>query len=225
MCGYIGNITDSPLAVGLMELLGLDAGGLFNNPGTGPAEFIDIIASGTIKPALWWLLLDRHRGGQLGPSKYTSFNTRSDKLHQQGKAGYIPYRKSRCIIPATYIIEGEGYKGHRIYHKIEPTTRAFGFGGLYRSWLNEETGEEVLSCSVITLPPHEKWKGIHSKSTPLFLPAEDKGLIHDWLDPSFSSVERFEHLLQEPMFHDRLVCTPIERPGNQLQVGEPVIIC
>ena len=224
MCGYIGNVVDDPLANVLMDILGIDLSALRNNPGSGPAASIDIVVSPdrTVIPAIWWLLLESVEG-KFKASKYTSFNTRSDKLNTPRSAGYQPYRQSRCIIPATYIIEGEGVKGSRRYHRIEPTHQAFALGGLYRTWTYRETGEQIHSCSVITLPPHEQWKNIHSKSTPLMLPTDRPDVIEQWLDPQFQNVADFEPLLT-PTFHDELVCTPVERPGKQTVIGEPIHI-
>ena len=225
MCGYLGNVTDDPLYRTLMDLvkaknqLGLE----LNNPGTGPAASINIIHDAVgerlIDKAIWWLLLDKQPDGSLKPSKYTSFNTRSDKLNVPRSAGYKPFRESRCLIPATYIIEGEGAKNARKYHKIEPTNCGFALGGLYRTWLDESTGEELKSCSVVTLPPRPEWKDIHSKSTPLFLPANDSDVIDQWLDPSVKNVEVFDWLM-EPEFRDELKATPIDRPGSQEVIGE-----
>lgn len=228
MCGFLGNIVDSPLTRALLETLGMAsaAPALRLNPGTGPATSIDIIAQAAegprVIPALWWLLLERSAQGYR-PSKYTSFNTRSDKLNEPRSLGYHPYRHSRCIVPATYIIEGEGPRGHRKYHRIEPTTAAFALGGLYREWIHPDSEAKTLSCSVITLPPHPQWMDIHSRSTPLFLP-HDRELLARWLDPRITDVAEFEPLLT-PAFHDRLRCLPIERPGHQRPLGEPIMIC
>ena len=224
MCGYIGNAIDDPLINVLMDILGIDLSALRDNPGTGPAASIDIIVSPdrTVIPAIWWLILESVED-KFKPSKYTSFNTRSDKLNTPRSAGYQPYRQSRCIIPATYIIEGEGSKGSRRYHRIEPTNQALALGGLYRVWIHHETGEQVYSCSVITLPPHEQWKSIHSKSTPLMLPTDQPKVIEQWLDPQFQDVAQFESLLT-PVLHDALICTPIEKPGKQTVIGDLVRI-
>ena len=146
MCGFFEFDKNLPKA---QKLLGeLDIAGLFDdfrpNAGTGPASSIDIIANTnsqpSVLPAIWWLLLDRDT---LKPSKYTSFNTRSDKLNVPRSAGYQAYRQHRCIIPATGIVEGEGPKGDRKYHLIEPVNTAFALGGLYKEWLNKDTGEHA----------------------------------------------------------------------------------
>ncbi len=201
---------------------------LRNNPGTGPAASIDIILQDEqdrrIQPAIWWLLLEKAESGYK-PSRYTSFNTRSDKLDQNRSAGYRPYRSSRCIVPATYITEGEGTKGARRYHRIEPTESAFALGGLYRTWLDKTTGGLTYSCSIITLPPHPdvRWQDMHSKSMPLMLPTDKPDTLHQWLDPAFDQVEAFQPLLQ-PRFPGNLRCVPVERPGNQREVGDSFII-
>lgn len=242
MCGYLGNVIQDPLYKNLMDLLQVkDQLNLeFDNPGSGPAASINIIhapdhaaeqgsvsAERQLDKAIWWLLLDKQPDGGLKPSKYTSFNTRSDKLNVPRSAGYKAFRLSRCIIPATYIIEGEGAKNARKYHKIEPRHCGFALAGLYLTWLDESTGEEVKSCSVITVPPTPEWEGVHSKSTPLFLPANNAELIAQWLDPAVQNVELFDDLF-EPLIglrgEEELIATPIDRPGSQQVIGEARVI-
>jgi putative SOS response-associated peptidase YedK len=230
MCGYLGNVSDSPLTQALMRILGMTQHipQLRNNPGSGPASSIDIILHNrqglSITPALWWLLLQINDQGVYRPSRYTSFNTRYDKLEQKGSAGYLPYRQSRCIVPASYFIEGEGKKGSRTYHRIEPSQHAFALGGLFRTWISRATGECVYSCSVITLAPHpsDAWRRVHSQSTPLILPAQPD-ILQRWLDPAFDQVAAFQPLLT-PAFHQPIRCTPIERPGEQRVIGDSVSI-
>jgi len=225
MCGFFEFNKKSPQAISLIEDLALPGQlPLFReNKGVGPAADIDIVIvkdnHRNVVPAIWWLLLD----SKLKPSKYTSFNTRSDKLNVANSAGYVPYRKSRCIIPATAIVEGEGAKGQRIYHHIAPRKRAFAMGGLYRQWINKDTGEQVHACSIITLAPHPAWQGIHSKSTPMFLPVDDKAIIEKWLDPSFSAVDEFTQLLN-PAFRDSLLITPIDKPSTRKAIAESFCI-
>jgi putative SOS response-associated peptidase YedK len=231
MCGFLGNITDSPLTQALMILLEMEdvLPALHHTPGTGPAGVVDVILQDVhgrrIQPAVWWLLLERDPRGGHKPSKYTSFNTRSDKLDVKRSVGYGPYRNSRCIVPATYFIEGDGPKGARRYHRVEPLDAAFALGGLYRTWLDQKTGEVTYSCSVITLPPHpsEIWRQVHSQSTPLMLPVKDADLIARWLDPGFDRVEAFDVLL-EPSFPQAVTCVSVERPGHQREIGKSFVI-
>lgn len=223
MCGYLGNVIDDPLLkiLDLLEAPGL-ADVVRNIVGAGPASSIDIIThrGGELRVdrATWWLLLEPVPGGGFKPSKFTSFNTRADKLHTPRGGGYHAYRHSRCILPATYIVEGEGPKGARRYHRIQQTQHQFALGGLHREWVDKSSGEITRSCSLITLPPHPAWHEIHSKSTPLFLPPEP-ALLHRWLSPEVTDVAEFEPLLQ-PAFPEPLRCVPVERPSRQVPVGE-----
>jgi len=223
MCGYFGNtVSGSSLApLDVLKAHPELAGSFRDNPGAGPASTIDIITNRggelAVRCATWWLLLEPAQGGGFLPSKYTSFNTKSTKLNIPKSAGYHPYRSSRCIVPATYVIEGEGPKGARRYHKISPANQQFALGGLYREWVDSSTGEVTLSCSVITLPPHPAWEGVHSKSTPLFLPP-DLEAQYRWLSPDIQDTSEFSSWLT-PGFPDDLVCTPIDRPGLQTEIG------
>ena len=93
------------------------------------------------------------------PSKYTSFNTRYDKLNVKISACYQAYRHSRCVIPAKGFGETE-YVNNKLlhYHDLIAKDGAILLGSLCREWLNKDTGESALSCSVITLPPLPKLK-------------------------------------------------------------------
>jgi putative SOS response-associated peptidase YedK len=227
MCGYLGNVTDSPLTRVLLDYLGMgdQLQVLADNPGRGPASSIDIVLESEqgrrIQSAIWWLLLEGDGQGGFKPSRYASFNTRSDRLDEKRSAGFRPFRQARCIVPATYFIEGDGPKGGRRYHRVEPDGCAFALGGLYRSWVHQGTGELTYSCSVITLPPHPdvRWRQVHGKSTPLMLPLENGELVARWLDPQFHRVEEFRPLLQ-PRFPQPIRCVPVNRPGDQRVVGE-----
>ncbi|WP_341206545.1 SOS response-associated peptidase family protein [uncultured Psychrosphaera sp.] len=165
-----------------------------------------------VENATWWLLLDKTDTG-FKPSKYTSFNTRYDKLNTPRTAGFIPFRESRCIIPATGFGETE-FVNKKPIHYYDMTAmegEAIAFGGLYRTWTHPQTGQTTTSCSVITLPPHDNLKHIHSKAMPLILPQNDN-TIDMWLDSSFSNVEVFNDLLT-PKLPQSLVAQQIDKPS------------
>jgi putative SOS response-associated peptidase YedK len=162
--------------------------------------------------AIWWLLLEPSDTG-FKPSKYTSFNTRYDKLNTKGAAGYQAYRHSRCVIPVKGFGETEYVNGKPIhYHDMVAKDGAMLLGGLCREWLNKDTGETALSCSVITLPPHPKLLTIHSKASPLMMPT-DMQLVNSWLDESVTDPSIFEPLLQPRIPYD-LVAQQIDKPST-----------
>jgi putative SOS response-associated peptidase YedK len=223
LCGRF-NVIDSPEVQWLCETLGIASSGLQTNRDIAPASRISIIyerlGERRLAEAIWWLLLDRD---SLKPNyKYSSFNSRSDKLYQKNSISFKPYRTSRCIIPASAFVEGLGDK--QTYYKIELEGSAIAFGGLYQEFLDKETGESVYSTSIITLPPLiPQWEKIHLKSSPLMLPFEDNGLMNKWLDPAFSGVDEFAHLLTNRL-ENSLRVTQIDRPSKWNPIADSFVI-
>lgn len=177
----------------------------------------------TLQEAVWWLLLQANDTG-FKPSKYTSFNTRYDKLMTMGSAGYEPFRTGRCIIPAKGFGESEFINKKPLhYHDFSALPgEAIAFGGLYRVWVNRNTGERQLSCSIITIPPHPKLQQYHSKSMPLILPQEQE-LLDLWLDPNMTDPNIFVDLLQ-PHLPQELLVQQINKPSEYQALSEPRLI-
>lgn len=175
-----------------------------------------------VENALWWLLLEQTQSG-FKPSKYTSFNTRFDKLNTQGSAGYLAYRQSRCIIAAKGFGETEFVNKKPVhYYDITAQNGGLLLGGLYREWLHSETGVHTLSCSIITLPPHPKLKHIHSKAMPLILP-QDTNLIDHWLSQEITDIRQFSSLLS-PRIPQPLIAQKIDKPNSYQAIGEQELI-
>lgn len=188
------------------------------SPDISPASRISILrerdGQKEVADALWWLLLDPETGK---PTRYTSFNSRADKLNQPRALAYHPYRESRCIIPATAFIEGLG--DGKTYHKIELVDQAIAFGGLYREYFNKQTGEVYTGASIITLGGHPAWQNIHADSMPLMLPME-QSVLNEWLDPNVKDVSRFESLLL-PSIRSRQRITKIGKVSKWNAIEEP----
>ena len=190
------------------------------------AETVSIVRdaneSRVVQNATWWLLLDQHENG-FKPSKYTSFNTRFDKLNTPRSAGYQAYRQSRCIIAVKGFGETE-FQNKKPIHYFDMQAQNGGLllGGLCRDWINNQTGEVQTSCSVITLPPHEKLKHIHSKAMPLILP-QDNSLINSWLNTRNTNVDNFNYLLT-PHIPQNLIAHQIDKPKIYNQISEPELI-
>lgn len=168
--------------------------------------------------AIWWLLLEPVHDGPVmhfKPSKYTSFNTRWDKLNVPRSAGYKAYREHRCVIPATGFGETQKIAGSMVYHDlIADPDIPLAMGGLYREWHGHDSHGNVFvetSCSVVTLPPHPKLKDIHQKASPLMLSTSDNSLQR-WLDSSNTQVELLNDLLAPKLRHNFTV-VPINKPS------------
>lgn len=222
MCGRM-NVIDSPEVQWLCEMLGITLYPVKSRrdiaPG-GPLQIVhQVAAERRVSDAIWWLLLDPKT---LKPNyKYASFNSKSSKLHEKRAIAYKPYRESRCIILASAFVEGLGDK--KTYHKIELEGSAIAFGGLYREYVDKETGETVYGASVITLGPLlPEWQDIHPKSMPLILPS-DSELMDKWLDPEFKNIEEFESLLEPRVTHNQIV-TPINKPSRWEPIADSFLI-
>jgi len=223
VCGRF-NLIDSPEVQWLCETLGVELQGDQASRDIAPGGKIAIIheraGRRVVSSATWWLFLDKE---SLKPNyKYASFNSRSDKLSNKRAIAYTPFRETRCLIPASAFVEGLGDK--KTYHKIELEDSAIAFGGLFKAYLNKDSGELVYSASIITLPPLAgQWSAIHPKSLPLMLDFEDEELVNNWLDANNQDVEQFQGLL-EPSILKPMKVTKIDKPSRWNPIEESFMI-
>ncbi len=234
MCGRF-NVTDDPYVHDLLRGLGIDMGPLplrvYDD--IAPTQTVSIIVdSGGVHRlcnATWWLLMAQTDHGFKPLSKYASFNTRSDKLNTPRSAGFVAYRETRCIIPASGFVETNPSASHSgkadkkgAAYSFVPEESAIAFGGLYREWVHPVTGERALSCSIITLPPHNATARFHPTSMPLILP-NDPATQSLWLDATLNDTAVFAPLLTPRLPMDFRV-TPIEKASVRTPVGMPTLL-
>ncbi|OCQ20022.1 hypothetical protein A7985_19220 [Pseudoalteromonas luteoviolacea] len=217
MCGRL-NITDDPFVIQILLDLGIENPreqmlfGRFKRA----TDTISIVhqynGQRSLSHATWWLLLTQTQSG-FKPSKYTSFNSRYDKLHLKSSAAYQPFRYGRCIVVVKGFGETQYQDGKPLhYHDFIAEDGALCLAGLYKHWCHPATGEQVLSCSIITLPPHPKLRPYHDKASPLMLP-QSSDLLNQWLDDQRHDVTGFNHLLV-PHLHQSLTVQKIDRPSS-----------
>lgn len=228
MCGRL-NVTDNPAVIDLLGALGVELGigfsaaALLTQGMLRQGRFIratDTVSivrhqRGQTELALatWWLLLEPTADG-FKPSSYTSFNTRSDKLLVRGSAGFQAFQSQRCIVPVSGFGETEG-SGKTARYTDFFGEEALPLGGLFRRWVHHGTGEERLSCSVITLPPHPKLLPYHSKAMPLILPAD---ACQRWLNPATPLAELTP--LLNPWLPVGLHAQAIDKPASHQPIGQ-----
>lgn len=219
MCGRL-NVIDCPEVIDLCGQLGINlqdqAMPLRTSRFIRATNKISIVVEQNgqrrLQDAIWWLLLEQAEHG-FKPSQYTSFNTRYDKLNVKGSAGYAAYRTQRCIIPAAGFGETEVVNGKNQYTDFIGQS-GLALGGLYRTWLNKDTGELTYSCSVITLPPHPKLMPYHSKASPLMLTPD---VFDSWLSKE-QDVTKFDPSLSAKI-PVQLLAISIDRPSTFTQIG------
>jgi putative SOS response-associated peptidase YedK len=132
-------------------------------------------------------------------------------------------KKRRCIIPAGGFYEwqklGKVKQPMRIMLK---SREPFGFAGLWEHWKSPD-GEEILSCTIITIEANELLKAVHERM-PVILTRDAEAA---WLDPKTQEPEKLLPLLKQypagemefyPVSRD--VNSPaIDRPANIERVG------
>lgn len=100
------------------------------------------------------------------------------------------WSKRRCIIPASAFYEWTGPKGERIPHRISARDGGLmGFAGLWDRWTDTQTGEEIISCTMITRAANKWMEAIHDRMPAMLRPKD----FQAWLDGSGG-----RELLMEP---------------------------
>ena len=149
---------------------------------------------------------------QLKPMRWglIPYNTKDWKtVQQKDKSGWYknakaekvfdtwPYKLSiehkRCIIPSTGYFEPhynpDGTKAP--YYAHLPETEIFSIGGLWGSWKDPDTGEDIESYTMITIGANELMSQVHNGgNSPFRMPLIiDPNNVDRWLDPDLPDQE------------------------------------
>lgn len=210
MCGAFGIKNDNPQLRDFNRILTKQS--MRNDGWQNCGQTIEIILSengqNVLSQAIWWLLLEKDSIGKYKPhSKYTTFNSRWHEGSGFSLASANPFKTSRCIIPATSFIESQ----NKQYWHLEAIDQPIAFGGLYKQWDTEQGS--ILSCSLITIPPHPRMEHIHKKAMPLMLPVNDTSVIEAWLDESNSKIDIFLDFMQ-PRLNSDFTVTALSKWGS-----------
>jgi putative SOS response-associated peptidase YedK len=125
--------------------------------------------------------------------------------------------KRRCLIPADGFYEWQRLPKGKLPHYIYAADhKPLAFAGLWSSWKEPETGDRVLSCTIITGEPDELVAGIHDRM-PVILDRDNWSL---WLDRSVTDREQLASLLAN-LTHDRLAEHPVSTLVNSVANNLP----
>jgi putative SOS response-associated peptidase YedK len=124
--------------------------------------------------------------------------------------------RHRCLIPADGFYEwtvGNDGKKQPIHFHL-PDYELFAFAGLWTSRTDDESGEIIESCTIITTQPNELVAPVHDRM-PVILPAGAEGV---WLDRAISK----EHALSllEPYPAELMVWLPASTRVNSVRNDE-----
>jgi putative SOS response-associated peptidase YedK len=128
--------------------------------------------------------------------------------------------KHRCLIPADGFYEwtvGSDGKKQPIHFHL-PDYEMFAFAGLWTSRTDEETGEIIESCTIITTQPNELVAPVHDRM-PVILQTDSESV---WLDPTISK----EHALSllQPYPAKLMAAVPASTRANSVRNDDPGLL-
>lgn len=143
-----------------------------------------------------------------------TFNARSETVSEKPSFREA-YKQRRCLIPASAYYEWEkisvnGKLAGKQPYSIQRKDKAlFAFAGLYEHWIDNQSGEKIRSCTIITREAYPKINHIHPRM-PVILPEES---YQAWLD---ATLDDFPMLDQDLLDYDPLA-TNFNRPSTNYE--------
>jgi len=120
-------------------------------------------------------------------------NARAESLLQKPSFKNL-FISKRCLIPSTGFFEWQKniVTNNKIPYYIKvKNENVFTFAGLWDKWIDKQTGEEIISATIITTQSNEKINQIHNRM-PLIIQNDDRD---KWLNPN-TGIESLLKLLQ-----------------------------
>ena len=110
-----------------------------------------------------------------------TFNARAETVAEKPMFREA-YRRRRCIVPASGFFEWTGGKGDKQPHLFTAANGSpiLAFAGLWERWRDPETGDELLSCTIV-VSGASAWMTPHHDRMPVLLEPEN---FSAWLDGS-----------------------------------------
>ncbi|MCJ7726790.1 MAG: SOS response-associated peptidase [Acidimicrobiia bacterium] len=136
-------------------------------------------------------------------AKDMAIGSRHINARAEGIATKAAFRDSfvakRCLIPADGFFEWQKRPRGKLPHYLPRADGdPFALAGLWASWRDPESGERVLSCTIVTTEPNALVAPIHDRM-PVVLPV---AAWERWLDREFGEIETLQAMLvpsAEPM--------------------------
>ena len=135
------------------------------------------------------------------------------------------FRARRCIVPASGFYEwrrtGRGPKQPYLIRRRDGAP--IGFAGLWETWVDQATGEEVTTCAIVTCEPNELMAELHDRM-PVILDPKD---YDAWLDPGHPGGAELLRPCPSEWLEAVPVSTRVNSPANDDETiirptGEPL---
>jgi len=131
------------------------------------------------------------------------------------------FKNKRCLIPATGFFEWREdpvSKTRQPYYIKTKDQEIFSFAGLWSTWLDKSTGQELLTHTILTTEPNDFLKKIHNRM-PVILPADKEDA---WLDLALVK-EKVQSLLA-PYNSELMESYPVSKVVNSPKNDTPACI-
>jgi putative SOS response-associated peptidase YedK len=151
--------------------------------------------------------------------KYSLINAKGEEIETK-RSYQAAFRARRCIVPVSGFFEwkreGTQKTPFAIHLSNDPI---MSLAGVWELWRSKETGEEVLSFSIITTAANSFMESIHNRM-PVILDRADE---EAWLDPANQNVAGLKTLLK-PCGSEKLACFAISSLVNSPRNNSPEVL-
>lgn len=128
---------------------------------------------------------------QANEIKAMTLNAKSETIFEKPSFKYS-ISQQRCLIPVTGFFEWQEIGKTKIpYFISHKSLEIFSMGGIWSSWINNETGELLNTFSIITTEANELMSKIHNKKRRMPLILDEKSEIK-WIKGDLGSQEIME---------------------------------
>jgi putative SOS response-associated peptidase YedK len=182
----------------------------YNVAPTDPVEVVRPAAAGGVElVSMRWGLVPWWRKKPLKQLP-ASFNARAETVADKPMFRDA-FARHRCVIPASGYYEWlKRSDGRQPYFISAADGGVLSFAGLWDRWKNPETGEPVISCTIIVTDANALTHSIHDRM-PVVLDNVD---IRPWLNGEAGTE------LLRPAAEDRLRMWPVSRRVNKTGTGD-----
>jgi putative SOS response-associated peptidase YedK len=122
------------------------------------------------------------------------------------------FRSRRCVVPASGFYEwrrrGRGPKQPYLIRRKDGAP--LGFAGLWETWHDRTSGEEITTCTIVTCAPNELLAELHDRM-PVIL---DPGDYDRWLAPEAPGAEELLRPCPAEWLEAVPVSTRVNSPAN-----------
>ena len=140
------------------------------------------------------------------------FNARAETASEK-PSFRTPWKRRRCLIPATHWYEWTGEQGGKIPWCIKPeAAEYFAFAGLWDLWWVDE-GINLLSCTIITTDSDGPLQQLHHRMPVLLSQSQ----WNDWLDPDANP----DRIIKTKLTAEDLIFWEVDRDVNSNRSSGP----